>query len=74
MPEFSANYLSPEKGSLRERWVKQTEIDEGKHEGLRTAERLQIQREVRELRRTNAILRIASAFFAQTENGRALGL
>ena len=56
-------------------WVKQAEIDEGKREGLSTDERQQmkeLQREVKELRRANEILRTASAFFAQAELDRQL--
>lgn len=48
-------------------WVRQAEIDEGHRPGTTTsdAERLaELEKEVRELRRANAILRSASAFFA----------
>jgi len=48
-------------------WVRQAEIDGGTRPGTTTsdAERLvQLERENRELRRTNHILRTASAFFA----------
>ncbi len=48
-------------------WVTQAEIDEGRRPGTTTtdADRLaSLQREVKELRRANAILRSASAFFA----------
>jgi transposase len=48
-------------------WVNQAEIDEGHRPGTSTddAQRLaELEREVRELRRANAILRSASAFFA----------
>lgn len=48
-------------------WVTQAEIDVGSRRGTTTtdAERLrELEREVRELRRANAILRSASAFFA----------
>lgn len=48
-------------------WVKQAEIDSGGRPGTTSsdAERLAgLEREVRELRRANAILRSASAFFA----------
>lgn len=48
-------------------WVKRHESDKGQHEGLTTSER-----EVRELRRANDILRTASAFLAQTELDRRL--
>ena len=48
-------------------WVAQAEIDAGDRPGTSTddAQRLaDLEREVRELRRANAILRSASAFFA----------
>jgi transposase len=48
-------------------WVNQAEIDAGERPGTSTddAQRLaELEREVRELRRANAILRSASAFFA----------
>ncbi|SJM46392.1 Mobile element protein [Actinomycetales bacterium JB111] len=48
-------------------WVMQTEIDAGDRAGTTTsdAQRLaDLEKEVRELRRANAILRSASAFFA----------
>ncbi len=48
-------------------WVKQVEIDNGTRPGTTTddATRLaELEREVRELRRANAILKSASAFFA----------
>jgi transposase len=58
--------------SLR-RWVRQVEVDSGRRGGPTTDERAQIkelEREVRELRRANEILRKASAFFAQAELDR----
>jgi len=48
-------------------WVKQAEINSGKRSGITTAEQMRIaelEREVRELRRANEILKAASAFFA----------
>ena len=48
-------------------WVNQAEVDAGTRSGTTTAEaaRLgELERENRELRRANAILRSASAFFA----------
>lgn len=58
--------------SLR-RWVRQAEVDQGKRAGVTTtdAERIvQLEREVRELRKANEILKVASAFFAQAELDR----
>ena len=51
-------------------WVKRTEIDAGSRPGTTTAEAQRIkdlERENKELRRANDILRTASAFFAQAE-------
>ena len=56
-------------------WVKRYEIDSGQREGLGSSEREQLkalQREVKELRRANDILKTASAFFAQAELDRRL--
>ena len=61
---------SPE--TLR-KWVRQAEIDTGQRGGLTTEERARIQdleRENRELRRANEILRKASAYFAAAELDR----
>ena len=55
------------------RWVRQHERDTGRREGLSTAELDRIralEREVRELRQVNEILRKASAYFAQAELDR----
>ena len=55
------------------RWVAQAERDQGVRGGLSTSEReqlKQLQRENRELKRANEILRTASAFFAQAELDR----
>jgi transposase len=49
-------------------WVRQAEVDGGRRPGLTTAEQQRIselEREVRELRRANEILKAASAFFAR---------
>ncbi len=54
-------------------WVKKAEVDAGKRAGVstETAERLKaLEREVRELRQANEILRKASAYFAQAELDR----
>jgi transposase-like protein len=50
------------------KWVRQAERDLGKRAGLSVSERerlKELEREVRELKRANEILRKASAFFAQ---------
>src|SRR3954449_2567804 len=55
------------------RWVRQRERDTGKREGMTTAEQERLkalERENRELRKANEILRLASAFFAQAELDR----
>lgn len=54
-------------------WVKQAERDTGKRAGLTTDERERmkaLERENRELRQANEILRKASAYFAQAELDR----
>lgn len=54
-------------------WVKKTEVDAGKRAGVPTdlAEKLKaLERENRELRQANEILRKASAYFAQAELDR----
>ena len=56
-------------------WVKREEVDSGQRDGLTTSERERIkalEREVKELRRANDILKTASAFFAQAELDRRL--
>ena len=54
-------------------WVRKAEVDTGRRHGMTSDERSRIkdlEREVRELRRTNEILCKASAFFAQAELDR----
>ena len=56
-------------------WVTQAEIDGGDRPGTTTDEArrlLELERENRELRRANEILRTASAFFAAAELDRKL--
>ena len=56
-------------------WVKRAEVDSGQRPGVTTEERERIkalEREVKELRRANEILKLASAFFAQAELDRNL--
>ena len=54
-------------------WVRRAERDQGRRPGLTTEERTRLkaqEREIRELRRVNDILRKASAYFAQAELDR----
>ena len=56
-------------------WVKKHEIDTGLRDGVTTDERERLkalEREVKELRKANEILKLASAFFAQAELDRRL--
>ena len=56
-------------------WVQRHEIDSGVREGVTTAEAKRVkelERENKELRRANEILKLASAFFAQAELDRKL--
>jgi transposase len=62
-----ADRLGVNRETLRN-WVKQAEIDSGKRAGISTvdAQRIaELERENRELRRANEILKAASAFFAR---------
>src|SRR3954462_14144085 len=54
-------------------WVKQVQVDDGERPGVTTSDRarlVQLEREVRELRRANAILKTASAFFGASSTAR----
>lgn len=54
-------------------WVRQYERDTGQRDGVTTAEAARVkelEREVRELKKANEILRLASAYFAQAELDR----
>jgi transposase-like protein len=56
-------------------WVKQAQVDSGTRGGVTTSEAQRVkelEREVKELRRANEILKLASAFFAQAELDRRL--
>ena len=54
-------------------WVKKHEIDTGLRDGVTTDERERLkalERENKELRKANEILKLANAFFAQAELDR----
>ena len=60
-------------GETLRNWIRQAERDQGQRAGPTTDERERIkalEREVRELRQANEILRKASAYFAQAELDR----
>lgn len=63
--ESIAEKLDVHRETLRN-WVRRAEVDDGRRPGLTTDERARIrelEREVKELRRANEILKAASAFF-----------
>ena len=67
-----AEKLGPTPETVR-KWVQRVEIDEGRRPGLGTDERERLkalERENRELRRANEILKTASSFFAAELDGR----
>ena len=54
-------------------WVRRAQVDDGKRPGLSTDERKKLkdlEKEVKELRRANEILKDASIFFATELDGR----
>ena len=56
-------------------WVRKQEVDAGVRPGITSDERERVkalEREVKELRRANEILKLASAFFASAELDRRL--
>ena len=68
--------IAPKIGCIPETlrvWVRQAERNSGAREGATSAERdkiKELEREVRQLRQANEILRKASAYFAQAELDR----
>ena len=70
--------IAPKIGCGRDtlrRWVQQEENDTGRRDGVTSEDRARIkelEREVRELRQANEILKKASAYFAQAELDRPL--
>ena len=68
--------IAPKFGCTNEtlrRWVRQAERDQGRRASLTSTERdrlKELERENRELKRANEILRKAAAFFAQAELDR----
>jgi len=71
--------IAPKIGCTAEtlrKWVRRAERDSGKRDGLTSSERDRLkvlERENRELKRANEILRTASAYFAQAELDRRRG-
>ena len=56
-------------------WIKRDEIDNGMRAGVTTTDQQrlkELERENRELRKANEILKLASAFFAQAELDRRI--
>ena len=67
-----AEMLGPGEETVR-KWVRRAEIDAGERPGVTTRERerlVALERENRELRRANEILKAASVFFATELDGR----
>jgi transposase-like protein len=56
-------------------WVKRADVEAGVRDGVTTSEAQRVkelEREVRELRKANEILKLASAFFAQAKLDRRI--
>jgi transposase len=76
--ESIASKIGCSTGETLRKWVRQGERDVGVRPGATTAEQQRIKelereaRELRELRKTNEILKLASAYFAQAEFDRQL--
>ena len=68
-----AGKFGPTPETLRS-WVRRAEVDEGRRPGLTSDERTrlrELERENREVRRANEILKSASVFFATELDGRS---
>ncbi len=83
LPEYESQWatisaIAPKIGCTPETlrlWVRQSERNSGQRDGLSTVERERVkllERENRQLRQANEILRKASAYFAQAELARPL--
>ncbi|RMT30601.1 IS51, transposase orfA [Pseudomonas syringae pv. spinaceae] len=81
LPEYESQWatisaIAPKIGCTPETlrlWVRQSERNSGQRDGLSTVERERVkllERENRQLRQANEILRKASAYFAQAELDR----
>ena len=71
MCEFECNEATTAE-TLR-KWVRRSEIDQGKRSGMTSSDRerlKEVERENRELKRANEILRKAAALFAHVECDR----
>jgi len=74
----AVNSIAPKIGCVPQTllgWVQRNEIDSGQRDGVTTVEAQRVkelERENKELRRANEILKLASAFFAQAELDRRL--
>ncbi len=76
--DASVESMAPKIGCVSQTllsWVQRHEVDTGVRDGVTTAEAQrmkELERENKELRRANEILKLASAFFAQAELDRRL--
>ncbi len=76
--EYPSLWAAPKIGCVPQtlnEWVRKHEIDTGMRDGVTSEERERLkalERENKELRRANEILKLASAFFAQAELDRRL--
>ena len=77
-PWAAIESIAPKMGGVPQTlldWIKQSEVDAGTGPGVRTDEAQcikDLEREVKQLRRANQTLKLASGFFAQEELDRRL--